>query len=456
MANARVRTFLVRMVRPSLVWLRQDLRLDDQSAISAAASSGPFAALYVLDDETPGQWAIGRAQRWWLHHSLEAFGRKIRERGGVLLLRRGPCAQVVPQVARELGAGRVHATRHYEPWWQSAESEIGRSLLLHAADTLVPLEAVRTGAGGPYRIYTPFYRALSAISVAEPSRAPERVTSPQRVPASERLEDWGLLPTRPNWAVEFSIWTPGEEGAAARVRALRDTVHRYAAARDLPSENGTSMLSPHLHFGEVSPRRVWHEVSSAESEKFRKELIWRDFSRNVVAADPAVGERDQRPSPISWREGPQAEADFKAWTRGRTGYPIVDAGMRQLWRTGWMHNRVRMIAASFLVKHLLIDWRRGARWFWDTLVDADYANNSQSWQWIAATGFDSQPFNRMMAPLSQSSKFQAAAYIREWVPELSRMDDSSIHDPQDRQGYPPPLIGHREARERALASRRSR
>lgn len=443
------------MVQASLVWLRQDLRLEDQPAISAAASSGPFAALYVLDDETPGKWAIGGAQRWWLHHSLDAFGREIRERGGTLLLRRGRSGQVVREIAQKLGASVIHATRHYEPWWQVADAEVGSSLLLHAADTLVPLEDVRTGAGGPYRIYTPFFRALMTIAVAEPEPAPVRMVSPERPPNSDRLEGWELLPTRPNWAVDFSIWTPGEAGAAARAAAFSERAHLYSAARDLPSETGTSMLSPHLHFGEISPRRIWHDLGGASAEKFRKELVWRDFSRNVVAAEAEVGERDQRPSPISWRKGPKAEADFKAWTEGRTGYPIVDAGMRQLWRVGWMHNRVRMIAASFLVKHLLIDWRRGAGWFWNTLVDADYGNNSQSWQWIAATGFDSQPFNRIMAPLTQSPKFQAAAYIRKWVPELSHLDDASIHDPQDRQQYYPPLIMHREARERALAALRS-
>jgi deoxyribodipyrimidine photo-lyase len=219
---------------------------------------------------------------------------------------------------------------------------------------------------------------------------------------------------------------------------------------------GTSRFSPHLHFGELSPRLIWHDLPAEAGEKFRKELAWRDFSHNVMLVQPEVGEKAGRPAfeHFPWRTGPAADRDFEAWSRGRTGYPIVDAGMRQLWATGWMHNRVRMIAASFLVKHLLIDWRRGTEWFWDTLVDADYGNNSQNWQWIAGTGVDSQPFARIMAPIVQSSKFGAGDYIRRWVPELRGLDEARIHEPGDDRpaGYPQPLIGHRAGRERALAA----
>ena len=439
------------MADTNLVWLRQDLRLDDQPAVAAAAD-GPFVALYVLDDETPGKWAIGGAQRWWLHHSLSAFKHELETRGGALILRRGRSVDVVRQVAQELGAQTVHATHHYEPWWSEVETELGNLLTLHHGDTLLPPERVRTGAGKPFKIYGPFLRAFSALCVPEPQTAPERFAKPANLPASDRLEDWGLLPTRPNWANGFSLWEPGEQGAGHHLDRFAAEAADYARRRDLPSEVGTSNLSAHLHFGEISPRRVWHALSSPEAAKFRKELVWRDFSRSAILADPALGEREQRGRAVRWRSGAEADTDFAAWTRGRTGYPIVDAGMRQLWLTGWMHNRVRMITGSFLVKHLLIDWRRGAVWFWDTLVDADYGNNSLNWQWIAGTGTDSQPFYRIMAPLVQSRKFHAAAYIRRWVPELSDCSDAEIHEPEKRESYPESLIGHREARERAQAA----
>lgn len=441
------------MAEPSLVWLRQDLRLDDQPAIAAAAEQGPFAALYVLDDESPGDWKIGAAQRWWLHHSLTAFRKSIEERGGMLLLRRGRSAEVVKALAEEFGATQIHATRHFEPWWREAEEALGDALVLHEGDTLVPLDQVRTGSGQPYRIYGPFYRAHSALTVAEPHKAPRRFEAPGKIPRSDRLDDWALLPTQPNWAAAFDEWTPGEDGARERLTHFKGAVAKYASARDLPSTEGTSMLSPHLHFGEISPRRIWHSLGRHGGEKFLKELAWRDFSRSALLADPQLGDRNQRNPRVTWRTGKKADADFRAWTKGMTGYPIVDAGMRQLWSIGWMHNRVRMIAASFLVKHLLIDWRSGERWFWDTLVDADLGNNSLNWQWIAGTGTDSQPFNRIMAPLAQSAKFHAADYIRQWVPELANVADRDIHDPPDRSAYPAPLIGHREARERALAAR---
>ena len=435
----------------SLVWLRQDLRLADQPAIAAAAEEGPFAALYVLDDETPGEWRIGGAQTWWLHHSLAALKRDIEQRGGALILRRGSSAKVVPEVAQEIGAEAIHATAHYEPWWREAELALGDRLTLHESDTLVPPEQVRTGAGKPYRIYGPFFRAFSEFDVQEPQLAPQKLQRPSKLPPSDGLGDWGLLPTNPDWAKGFADWQPGEAGAKAHLERFVDKVADYARCRDLPSEEGTSRLSPHLHFGEISPRQVWHRLSGGGAAKFRKELAWRDFSRSAMLADPEIGWSSQRAPKVRFRS---AEADFRAWTKGQTGYPIVDAGMRQLWTTGWMHNRVRMITASFLVKHLLVDWRRGAKWFWDTLVDADYANNSFNWQWIAGTGADSQPFARIMAPLLQSAKFGAADYIRRWVPELAHLPDAEIHDPQQRGDYPPMLIGHREARERALAASR--
>ena len=434
----------------SLVWLRQDLRLEDQPAITAAAT-GPFAALYVLDDDGPQEWAIGGAQRWWLHHSLASLKRDLEARGGALILRRGRAGEVVGQVAGEIGASTVHATRHYEPWWRAAEAELGDLLTLHDGDVLHEPGAIRTGSGDAFRIFGPYYRALSQhLPPPDPKPAPKRMQKPEPLPASDRLQNWKLLPTRPDWAKGFSVWQPGEGGAKEHLSRFAAEAASYAERRDLPSEVGTSNLSPHLHHGEISPRQLWHGLQDGAGDKFRRELAWRDFSRNVILADPEMGRREQRSLPIRHRIGKAADADFRAWSKGRTGYPIVDAGMRQLWETGWMHNRVRLITASFLVKHLLLDWRRGARWFWDTLVDADYANNSQNWQWIAGTGFDSQAFYRIMAPLKQSEKFGAADYIRRWMPEMAHLPDEQIHDPTNRGNYPEQLIGHREARERAL------
>lgn len=418
--------------------------------------------VYVLDDETPGRWKIGGAQRWWLHHSLGRLDESFRKLGSRLILRRGRAEAELARLAEEAGAGRVHATSHYEPWWRESERRVGEALdlELHAGNTLVPPGQVRTGAGTPFKIYTPWWRALQErLPPDEPVEAPRELAPPDRWPPSDDLASWGLLPTGPNWAGGFEDeWIPGEAAALERLHDFAGRAEDYAAQRDRPASEGTSRFSPHLHFGELSPRRVWHSVPKEAGEKFRKELAWRDFSQNVMLAQPAVGEKAGRPAfaDFPWRTGPAADSDFEAWSRGRTGYPIVDAGMRQLWATGWMHNRVRMIAASFLVKHLLIDWRRGAEWFWDTLVDADYGNNSQNWQWIAGTGIDSQPFGRIMAPIVQSAKFGAGAYIRRWVPELARLGDEQVHEPDARPaGYPEAIVGHRAGRERALAALRT-
>jgi deoxyribodipyrimidine photo-lyase len=444
----------------SLLWLRQDLRLRDQPALAAAAGEGAVIPVYILDDETPGRWKIGGAQRWWLHHSLARLDEDFRRLGSRLILRRGKAEVELARLAEEVGARRVHATRHHEPWWREAERRVGGALelVLHSGSTLVPPEQVRTGSGSPYKIYTPWWRALQErLPPAEPIAAPKALEPPGRWPRSDDLHSWGLLPTRPNWATEFGDeWRPGEAAALERLGDFAGRAEHYAAERDRPGSEGTSRFSPHLHFGELSPRLVWHALPVEAGEKFRKELAWRDFSHNVMLTQPEVGEKAGRPAfaAFPWRTGPEADSDFEAWSRGRTGYPIVDAGMRQLWATGWMHNRVRMIAASFLVKHLLIDWRRGVEWFWDTLVDADYGNNSQNWQWIAGTGVDSQMFNRIMAPLVQSGKFGAGEYIRRWVPELAGLSDAHIHEPGGfgPGDYPEAVIGHHAARERALAA----
>jgi len=446
------------MTTPTIVWLRRDLRLADQAAFAAVAAAGPVIPVYVLDDETPKHRRMGAASRWWLHHSLASLDADLRKLGSRLILRRGRCEAVLSGLARETGATTVHCLRHYEPWWRNAERAVGEVLELqrHNGNYLAPPGSITTGSGGPYKIYTPFWRALHAtMPPPMPLPAPTRLPAPEAWPASDSLSDWNLLPTKPDWAGGMKAeWTPGEAGAAVRLEAFLPRARVYSERRNLPSVPGTSRLSPHLHFGEISPVTIWHAAAErgGSVNTFLGELGWRDYAQNVILQMPDYAGKPAREAfaDFPWRDDPDG---LKAWQQGRTGYPIVDAGMRELWATGWMHNRVRMIAASFLIKHLLIDWREGERWFWDTLVDADYGSNAVNWQWSAGTGVDSNMFVRIMAPLTQSPKFDAAAYIRQWVPELAHLDDTRIHDPEVRpSAYPPRIVGHAEARARALAA----
>ena len=415
--------------------------------------------VYILDDETPKHRKMGAASRWWLHHSLDALGKALEAKGSRLILRQGTSDDVLAALAAEVGATRVHALHHYEPWWRNSERAVAErlDLILHDGNYLAPPGSVTTAGGQPYKIFTPFWRALrERLPPPDQSPAPDRLDAPDEWPRSDKLEDWKLLPTAPDWATGFGAeWTPGEAGAAARLDDFADVAARYEEQRNLPSIEGTSCLSPHLHFGEISPAIVWRRIAGAGGsiETFLGELGWRDYAQNVILQFPDYGKTNGRSqiNSIEWRE---SKADLTAWQKGLTGYPIVDAGMRQMWVTGWMHNRVRMIAASFLIKHLLIDWRAGEQWYWDCLVDADYGSNATNWQWVAGSGIDSNMFVRIMAPLVQSEKFDAAGYIRRWVPELAQLDDEDIHDPPDdkRGAYPRKIIGHREARERALAA----
>ena len=448
---------------PTILWFRQDLRLHDQPALSAAAEAGPVIPVYILDDETPGDWRMGAAQRWWLHHSLTSLAKDLGELGSRLILRRGKAAETLRALMEETGATEIHAIRHYEPWWRKAEEVLDDCLTLHDGNHLARPELVTTGSGKPFRIYSAFWKGLQGhLPPEHPCDRPETLEAPGHWPKSETLADWSLLPTKPDWSTGFDEdWIPGEAMARERMADFGEKAVAYDTARNMPSEEGSSRLSPHLHFGEVSVRAVWHSLARrGDTETFRKELAWRDFTDGVVMALPDYADRNGRDAfdTMPWRSGAEADKDLKAWQTGRTGYPIVDAGMRQLWTTGWMHNRVRMITASFLIKHLLIDWREGERWFWDCLVDADYGNNSVNWQWVAGTGVDSNMFGRIMAPLSQSEKFDAGDYIREWVPELAKVTGEAIHDPDESgcrpKAYPAKIVGHREGRERALEAGR--
>ena len=448
---------------PAIVWLRRDLRLADQPAFCAASAAGSVIPVYVLDDETAGKRKLGGASRWWLHGSLEALDADLRQRGSRLILRRGDAVTALCDVANETGARSVHALHHYEPWWRKAEAALAGKLdlVLHDGNYLLPPGSVTAGGGKPYKIYTPFAKAaIDRLPARDPLDVP-KLASLAAWPSSDTLADWALSPTKPDWAGGMrAAWQPGEAAGQAALCDFLDHAADYERDRNDPSIQGSSRLSPHLHWGELSPTQVWQALEGQSGQgvrTYRGELLWRDFAQNVICQFPSYPEQSYREDfrRFPWRDSP---ADLAAWQQGRTGYPIVDAGMRQLWTSGWMHNRVRMIAASFLIKHLLIDWREGERWFWDTLVDADYGNNGVNWQWVAGSGVDTSMFPRIMAPLLQSVKFDAADYIREWVPELAGLPDADIHDPppgKRPRGYPDKLIGHQEARARALAAYRT-
>ncbi len=463
----------------SIVWFRNDLRLSDHAALTAAAESGhSVLAVYVLDEAAAGAWAPGGAARWWLHHSLTALNTSLRRLGGELILRRGPAVEHIRSMLREAGAVALHAGQAVEPWARVQEAELGAALAedgvavhWHRTVTLFDQDNLRTRSGGPFHVYSPFARTCMATGGPPPPLpAPVHLARPIRLPRSDRLQDWDLLPTNPDWAGEIgSVWSTGEAAAQDRLhRFTAAALADYAAGRDRPRAEGTSRLSPHLHWGEISPTQVWHAARATEgrgSGKFIDELLWREFSTHLLWHQPHLPERPLRSAfdAMTWRDD---LAGLAAWQQGRTGIPIVDAGMRQLWRTGWMHNRVRLIAGSFLVKHLLIDWRIGEAWFWDTLVDADLANNSASWQWVAGAGTDSAPFVRIFNPVLQARKFDPDGdYVRAFVPELARLPAPYIHEPWNAseavlrdagvelgRTYPRPILDLAAGRARALAA----
>jgi deoxyribodipyrimidine photo-lyase len=470
------------MPAPTLFWFRQDLRLTDNPGLDSLGYR-PALLIYVLDDEaagdwTPGNWMLGGAQRWWLHHSLAALDAALRKRRSALHLSRGDAAQIIPELADAIGAEEVIAGRLYEPWARRRDEVVaqalekaGRRLLLHTHSLLHEPHRIRTGAGNPFSVYTPFSRAIFALGEPHPPiPAPKRITPVAHPPKGERLDALELLPAGPDWWREFSEhWTPGETGAAKRIEAFgKGAIDRYEDDRNTPSVDGTSRLSPHLRFGEISPRQAWHAARDAGLQGeagFLKELLWREFSYHTLWHRPELPEQPLRAeyARFPWKASKTAR---RAWQRGRTGYPIVDAGMRQLWRTGWMHNRVRMVAASFLVKHLLQPWQAGEAWFWDTLVDGDLAANAANWQWVAGSGADAAPYFRVFNPVLQGRKFDAdGAYVRHWVPELAKLPSKHIHTPWEApvevlaqagvtlgRDYPRPIIGHAEGRARALAA----
>lgn len=470
--------------RPVILWFRRDLRLTDNPALTAAVATGrPILPVYILDENGEGR-RPGAASLWWLDKSLRALDAALRRRGGRLILRRGDSEAELRRLIDQTGADQVFINRRFEPDAFVRDADIAHALKDEGVDChglngslMARPGAVRTGAGKPYRVFTPFLKALLQAAPDGPATpAPDALVTPEG-PAGDDIDAWGLHPSAPDWSRGFD-WTPGEAGAAA---ALADFIagglKDYAVGRDVPGRRGTSRLSPHLHWGEISPRGVVRavraaaaegRVAPAQADKFVAEIGWREFSAHLLHQFPYMAERAFRPEfdAMPWRADPEGLA---AWKKGRTGYPLVDAGMRELWAAGWMHNRVRMVVASFLVKHLLIDWREGEAWFWDTLVDADLASNVQNWQWVAGSGADAAPYFRIFNPVAQGEKFDPdGRYVRRWLPELRALPDRWLHAPWTapaavlaeagiRLGgtYPRPIVDHGAARARALDALKS-
>ena len=476
--------------RPVIVWFRRDLRLADNPALAAAAASGrPIVPVYIYDSAAEDSWATGGASRWWLHHSLASLHKSLAKLKVRLIIRRGDAESVLSEIVRATNAAQVLWNRRYEPAAIRRDTRIKDNLKTAGIDSrsfnallLHEPWTIATGSGGPYKVFTAFWKSCcAAADPAAPCPAPRKLRDGTDGLHGDTLVTLGLLPFAPDWAGGLrQAWKPGEAGAQEQLAGFIDErLGGYAGNRDRPDLAGTSRLSPHLHFGEIGPRQIWHAMTTRaeaigmnprgeDAWKFLSELGWREFSYHLLYHFPDFPTRNFRPDfdRFPWRRDAAA---LRAWQSGLTGYPIVDAGMRELWQTGWMHNRVRMIAASFLVKHLLLPWQAGATWFWDTLVDADLASNSAGWQWVAGSGADAAPYFRIFNPMLQGGKFDPdGSYVRRWVPELDRLPIAWLHAPWTAppaalrdagirlgEHYPAPIVDHDVARKRALAAFRS-
>ncbi len=455
------------MSSTAIMWFRRDLRLADNAALDQARRDHDrVVPVFVWDPEAEGAWAPGAASRWWLHHALEALDQRLRDRGNRLIVAAGDTAGELVRIARASGAKAVYWNRLYEPAFVERDSALKKSLReqgLAASSCggsllFEPWELLKAD-DTPYLVFTPFWKQMQKRWTA-PSAAPgpRHLAPPERWPATLSLSDLKLLPEH-DWADSFNQrWQPGELAARRRLDDFVERiVGRYDDGRDRPGRHGTSRLSPHLHFGELSPGQVARALDAAgelPSGKgrwsFLREIAWREFSAHLLFHHPDLPDRalKRQFDRFPWRDPADYADDLLAWQRGRTGIPMVDAGMRELWQTGWMHNRVRMIVASFLTKNLLISWQEGARWFWDTLVDADLANNTAGWQWTAGCGADAAPYFRVFNPVLQGQKFDPEGhYVRRWCPELASRSERELHEPRSTA-----IVDLKESRRRALAA----
>ena len=462
------------MAKTNLVWLRNDLRIADNPAFSAAYLGGAAVTALYVHEATLGVRQPGSAACWWLHHSLQSLGKDLADRGVTLVVEAGDARSVVPQVAKALDAGAVFWNRRYAPAEREADGAIKQDLRgigfeAHSCpgNLLVEPWDIATGQGKPYSVFTPFWKALRDTPIAQPQRRPDRG---QPVPAPSVDGTYHA----PKWADKLTPhWSIGEAAAAGVVTNFLDgRLADYPEGRDFPSRDVTSLLSPHLRFGEISARQVWHAAQAvahadpakqAAVNKFLSELAWRDFNYHQLyhRDDITTVPMQAKYAGMAWR---QSESDLVAWQTGQTGFPIVDAGMRELWETGYMQNRVRMLTASLLAKSLLVDWRQGEEWFWDCLVDGDVASNPGNWQWVAGSGLDASPYFRIFNPVVQGERFDGSGdYVRRWVPELATLPDKWIHQPSAapreallRAGvsigttYPAPIVDLKTSRVRAL------
>lgn len=467
---------------PIIVLFRKDLRISDNRALGAAAETGrPVIPLFILDEDSAGARRMGAASRWWLHHSLAALATSLEKLGGTLVFRAGGTEKIIAETIEASGADAVFWNRRYAPPDIATDTALKKRLRAERLEAesfdgflLHEPSLITTQSGDFYKVFTPFHKRLASDQEPrDPVDAPKSLMECKARLKSEKLDALKLLPKRPDWSGGLAErWQPGEDGALGRLETfLEERLHGYAENRDRPGQDGTSGLSPHLAHGEITPFQIMAAVRrrrGGDAETFRKEVAWREFSYHLLFHRPKLHQESFRPEfdAFEWLNAPSA---LKAWQRGRTGYPIVDAGMRELWQTGWMHNRVRMIAASFLIKDLLVDWREGEAWFWDTLVDADVANNPASWQWVAGSGADAAPYFRIFNPVLQGEKFDPKGiYVRRYLPELEKLPDRYVHRPWEApssilresglelgKGYPLPIVDHARARDRAMAAYRA-
>jgi len=460
-----------------LVWLQSDLRLDDNPALFAASKTGrPVIPVFIFNEGVNENWRLGAASRWWLHHALQDFNSELESIDSRLLLRTGKTIEVLQKLVDETKSNAIYFHRRYSKPERDEDEIIQKTfsdleIKDFSGNLLYEPQNIQTKQGKPYQVYTPYWNAcLDKGQPPKPLAPPKELLAPASWPKSEKLSSLSLLPTK-NWDEGMKkFWKPEIAGARELFKTFRDEkMDSYKDSRDIPALDGTSRLSPFLHFGQLSSRRLWSELykrpvkNAASKTQYLKELVWREFAYHLLFHFPQT---DLAPLREDFKKFPWASnpAALQAWQKGQTGYPLVDAGMRQLWQTGWMHNRVRMVVASFLVKHLLLKWQDGAKWFWDTLVDADLASNTLGWQWSAGCGADAAPFFRIFNPITQSQKFdREGTYLREWVPELTKLDSKWIHEPWAAPAdvlkkagivlgitYPQPMVDHKQAREKAL------